>query len=50
MACVAESVRRQPRKKWGSVAPKKKGKTVDVGGVFGDPDMIKRKKDDDEED
>lgn len=50
MACVAESVRRQPRKKRGSVAPKKKGKTVDVGGVFGDPDMIKRKKDDDEED
>lgn len=50
MACVAESMRRQPRKRKGSATPKKKNKTVDVGGVFRDPDMIKRKKDDDEED
>lgn len=50
MACVAESVRRQSRRKRGSAVPKKKNKTVDIGGVFRDPDMIKRKKDEDEED
>lgn len=50
MACVAESVRRQSRRKKSSPAPKKKNRPIDMGGVFRDPDMIKRKKDEDEED
>lgn len=50
MACVAESMRRQPRRKKSSPVPKKKNRPIDMGGVFRDPDMIKRKKDEDEED
>lgn len=51
MACIAESLRRQQKpKKKGSPAPKKKSKPIDIGNTLRDPDMIKRKKDDDEED
>ena len=45
MACIAESIRReQKRKKKGSPSPKKKNKPIDVGGTLRDIDMIKRKK------
>lgn len=50
MACIAESMRVGQKKPKGSPSPKKKAKPLDVGGVLRDPDMIRRKKDDDEED
>lgn len=50
MACIAESMRRGSKKPKGSPSPKKKKEPLDVGGVLRDPDMIRRKKDDDEED
>lgn len=49
MSCVAESMRRHKPKKKGSPTPKKKNSPIDVGGTLRDPDMIKRKKDDDED-
>ena len=49
MACIAESIRReQKRKKKGSPSPKKKNKPIDVGGTLRDIDMIKRKKDEED--
>ena len=53
MECIAENIRmksaRRVRKK-GSPAPKAKAKPVDIGGVLRDPDFVKHKKDEDEED
>lgn len=49
MACIAESVRRTPKKKRkGSPAPKKKNRPIDMGGTFRDLDMVKHDKDEED--
>lgn len=53
MECIAENMRMKSAKrvrKKGSPAPKAKAKPVDIGGVLRDPDFVKHKNDDDEED
>lgn len=53
MECIAENIRMKSAKrvrKKGSPAPKAKAKPVEIGGVLRDPDFVKHKKDDDEED
>lgn len=53
MECIAENIRMKSAKrvrKKGSPAPKAKAKPVDIGGVLRDPDFVKHKNDDDEED
>ena len=53
MDCIAESMRMRNAargRKKGSPAPKAKARPVDIGGVLRDPDFVKHKKDEDEED
>lgn len=53
MDCIAESMRMRNAargRKKGSPAPKAKARPVDIGGVLRDPDFVKHKNDDDEED